>query len=108
MRDNETRRSRAVGTLIREHREFAGYSRFRLAELLGIPERELERWELAGVPLPPSEGVLKVAQFLDIERTVLEGVLAREEHGRKARRLESRISNEHYGVVPELDYAIDV
>ena len=50
--------SLAVGSLLREYREWAGYSRRALAERVGISADQLERWEILGVPVPPSKRFL--------------------------------------------------
>jgi hypothetical protein len=106
--DDEARQSRAVGTLIREHREWAGYSRVRLGDLVGVPAEELERWELTGVPLPPSEQVRSVAEFLDIEPERLDAAVSGEKGVVPDRDMSFRHFDQEYGAVPQLDYALDV
>ncbi len=68
---------------------------------------ELERWELTGVPLPPSEHALAVAAFLDIEPERIDAAISGEEGGGRRRGMTSRNLDEEYGAVPELDYALD-
>jgi transcriptional regulator with XRE-family HTH domain len=102
----EPRRSRALGSLIREYREFAGYSRSALGEQVGIAPLELERWEIAGVPLPPSAAFLGLADFLDVPSSAVEAARAERDEAQLPR--PPRDQPEAYGAVPVLEYAIDV
>jgi hypothetical protein len=101
----EPRRSRLLGSLIREYREFAGYSRWALGEQVGIAPLELERWEIAGVPLPPSAAFLGLADFLDVSSSAVEAALAERAEAQLPRL--PRDQPEAYGAVPVLEYAID-
>jgi transcriptional regulator with XRE-family HTH domain len=65
----------ALGRLLQERREAAGYSRARLAEALGIPRYSIEAWELGRIGKPPFHGVMRIAIFLrisfeDLQRAV--------------------------------------
>lgn len=97
-------RSRALGRLIQEYREFAGYSRTRLGEMLGILSRQLEEWEVDGVPLPASERVLGIADFLDVPAAAVEAATADDDEA-AAQHLPPHDS-EDYGAVPVLESAV--
>jgi len=56
----------AVARLLQERREQAGYSRVRLAELVGISAGSIEGWELGRVGKPPFHEVIRIAAFLRI------------------------------------------
>ncbi|MGH3041152.1 MAG: helix-turn-helix domain-containing protein [Gaiellaceae bacterium] len=99
-------RSRALGTLIREYREFAGYSRSGLGELLGISLLQIERWEITGVRLPPSGRFLNLADFLDVPPYAIDAALAQGDEA-AVRRLPRDRPEEEYGAVPALEYAIE-
>jgi hypothetical protein len=101
----EPRRSRVLGSLIREYREFAGYSRWALGKQVGIAPLELEGWEIAGVPLPPSAAFRGLADFLDVPSSAVEAALAERAEARLPRL--PRDQPEAYGAVPALEYAID-
>ena len=73
--------SLALGSLLREYREWAGYSRVALAESVGISVDQLERWEIVGVPVPPSESFLALAAFLDVPESAVHATVS-EEPGR--------------------------
>jgi transcriptional regulator with XRE-family HTH domain len=107
----ETRklRSHAVGVLLREHREFAGYSRVVLGDRLGISPEQLERWELVGVPIPPSDRVLALTDFLDIPESAVHAATSDVDAqaipgARNGHR--SRTSTDGYGAAPVLENAI--
>jgi transcriptional regulator with XRE-family HTH domain len=68
--------SLALGSLLREYREWAGYSRDAVAERVGISADQFERWEIVSVPLPLSKRFLAVAEFLDIDESTVEAALA--------------------------------
>jgi transcriptional regulator with XRE-family HTH domain len=95
-----------LGSLIREYREFAGYSRWALGEQAGISQLELERWEIAGVPLPPTSAFLGLADFLDVPSSAVETALAERAEGQLPRL--PRDQPDAYGAVPVLEYALDV
>jgi len=59
-------RQTALGRLLQERREAAGYSRARTAELVGIKPGTIEGWELGRVAKPPIHDVLRLAHFLQI------------------------------------------
>ncbi len=56
----------ALGRLLQERRESAGYSRTRIGELVGIKPGTIEGWELGRVARPPIHDVLRIAHFLRI------------------------------------------
>ena len=56
----------ALGRLLQERRESAGYSRTRIGELVGIKPGTIEGWELGRVTRPPIHDVLRIAHFLRI------------------------------------------
>jgi transcriptional regulator with XRE-family HTH domain len=59
-------RQTALGRLLQERREAAGYSRARAGELVGIKPGTIEGWELGRVARPPIHDVLRMAHFLQI------------------------------------------
>lgn len=59
-------RQTALGRLLQDRRESAGYSRTRIAELVGIKSGTIEGWELGRVARPPIHDVLRLAHFLGI------------------------------------------
>src|SRR5437588_12587883 len=61
-----TPRQTALGKLLQERREAAGYSRARAGELVGIKPGTIEGWELGRVARPPIHDVLRMAHFLGI------------------------------------------
>src|ERR671934_323689 len=61
-----TSRQTALGKLLQERREAAGYSRARASELIGIKAGTIEGWELGRVARPPIHDVLRMAHFLGI------------------------------------------
>jgi transcriptional regulator with XRE-family HTH domain len=95
-----------LGSLIRDYREFAGYPRWQLGEQAGISPLELERWEIAGVPLPPSAAFLGLADFLDVPSSAVEAGLAEGAEAELPRLPRDR--PEAYGAASVLEYAIDV
>jgi transcriptional regulator with XRE-family HTH domain len=56
----------ALAKLLQEQREWAGYSRAKLGELLGISPGTIEGWELGRVERPPAHDVIRLAEFLRI------------------------------------------
>jgi transcriptional regulator with XRE-family HTH domain len=60
------RRQTALGRLLQDRRESAGYSRTRIAELVGIKPGTIEGWELGRVARPPIHDVLRLSHFLAI------------------------------------------
>lgn len=67
----------ALGRLLQDRRDAAGYSRVRLGNLLEISPGTIEGWELGRVGKPPIHDVLRIARFLkipieEIERAVFE------------------------------------
>jgi hypothetical protein len=95
-----------LGSLIREYREFAGYSRWALGEQVRISPLELERWEIVGVPLPPTAAFLGLVDLLDVPSSAVKTALAERAEAQLPRL--PRDQPEAYGAVPVLDYAIDV
>ena len=59
-------RQTALGRLLQERREWAGYSRTRIGELVGIKPGTIEGWELGRVARPPLHDVLRLAHSLGI------------------------------------------
>ena len=56
----------ALGRLLQDRRESAGYSRTRIGELVGIKPGTIEGWELGRVARPPIHDVLRLAHYLEI------------------------------------------
>lgn len=70
-------RGGALGRLLQDRRDQAGYSRARLGKLLGISPGTIEGWELGRVGKPPIHDVMRIARFLgipieEIEQAVFE------------------------------------
>lgn len=61
-----TNRQTALGRLLQDRRESAGYSRTRIGELVDIKPGTIEGWELGRVTRPPIHDVLRLAHFLGI------------------------------------------
>jgi transcriptional regulator with XRE-family HTH domain len=59
-------RQTALGRLLQERREAAGYSRARVSDLVGIKPGTIEGWELGRVARPPIHDVLRMAHFLGL------------------------------------------
>jgi transcriptional regulator with XRE-family HTH domain len=109
---NMARRQTALGRLLQERRESAGYSRARVSELVGIKPGTIEGWELGRVTRPPIHDVLRMAHFLgisseEINAAVFEDagqvVQPADEPERKERKKGRRARNE--GAVPLLEAA---
>jgi transcriptional regulator with XRE-family HTH domain len=62
----------ALARLLQERREAAGYSRARLAALVGISAGSIEGWELGRVERPPFHEVTRIAAFLGISADELQ------------------------------------
>jgi len=62
----------ALGRLLQQRREAAGYSRTRVGQLVGIKPGTIEGWELGRVARPPIHDVLRLARFLEIDTRLLE------------------------------------
>ena len=105
-------RQTALGRLLQERRETAGFSRTRIGELVGIKAGTIEGWELGRVARPPIHDVLRLSHFLripadDIQRAVFDDAgeaptaedAPDEEERKKARRRRSP------GAVPLLEAA---
>ena len=105
-------RQTALGRLLQDRRESAGFSRTRIGELVDIKAGTIEGWELGRVARPPIHDVLRLAHFLsisadEIQRAVFEDAgeapsaeeAPEEQEGRKARRRRSP------GAVPLLEAA---
>ena len=56
----------ALGRLLQDRREAAGYSRTRVGEIVGIKPGTIEGWELGRVARPPIHDVLRLAHFLGV------------------------------------------
>src|ERR671932_681520 len=65
----------ALGRLLQERRETAGYSRTRVGELVGIKPGTIEGWELGRVARPPIHDVLRLAHFLRISADEVESAV---------------------------------
>jgi transcriptional regulator with XRE-family HTH domain len=70
-------RQTALGRLLQDRRESAGFSRTRIGELVDIKAGTIEGWELGRVARPPIHDVLRLAHFLgisadEIQRAVFE------------------------------------
>lgn len=61
-----TPRQTALGRLLQDRREAAGYSRTRAGDVVGIKPGTIEGWELGRVAKPPIHDVLRLARFLAI------------------------------------------
>ena len=103
-----TSRQTALGKLLQDRRESAGYSRTRVGELVGIKPGTIEGWELGRVARPPIHDVLRLAHFLGIAGTEIEEAVfddagaaptPAQEAPRKARQRRSQ------GAVPLLEAA---
>jgi transcriptional regulator with XRE-family HTH domain len=96
--------------LLREYREFAGYSRSALGERVGISADQLERWETVGVPVPPPGHALALAGFLDVPQPAIDAAFAGEAvHGGGVESFVRRLPRdpvEEYEAVPALEDAI--
>jgi hypothetical protein len=70
--------SRALGSLLRDYRNWDGYSRGALAERVGMPVDQLERWEVLGVPIPPPKSFAAVAEVVGIPGSAVDAALSGE------------------------------
>jgi transcriptional regulator with XRE-family HTH domain len=68
-------RQTALGRLLQDRREAAGYSRTRIGELVGIKPGTIEGWELGRVGKPPIHDVLRLAHFLQISAEEIEAAV---------------------------------
>jgi transcriptional regulator with XRE-family HTH domain len=69
------RKGNGLGRLLRERRVALGYSRARVAEVVGIKAGTLEGWELGRVTKPPVHDVLRLARFLGISADEVEAAV---------------------------------
>ncbi|MBD0291472.1 MAG: helix-turn-helix domain-containing protein [Thermoleophilia bacterium] len=104
-------RQTALGRLLQERREAAGYSRTRIAELARIRPGTIEGWELGRVGKPPVHDVLRLSHVLrippeDVQRAVFEdaGELPVSDEGRSRKRREN-VRRSPSGAVPLLEAA---
>lgn len=65
----------ALGRLLQERREAAGYSRTRVGDGVGISPGTIEGWELGRVAKPPIHDVLRLAHFLRIRADEIEAAV---------------------------------
>src|SRR3954468_22086632 len=65
----------ALGRLLQDRRESAGYSRTRVGELVGVKPGTIEGWELGRVARPPIHDVLRLAHFLEIGAEEIESAV---------------------------------
>jgi len=102
----------ALGRLLQDRRESAGYSRTRVGELVGIKPGTIEGWELGRVAKPPIHDVLRLSHFLripadEIQQAVFEdaGAVPAIDHspGQKERKKAGR--RQRRGAVPLLEAA---
>jgi transcriptional regulator with XRE-family HTH domain len=102
----------ALGKLVQERREAAGYSRARVGELIGIKPGTIEGWELGRVVKPPIHDILRLAHFLGISAEEIEVAIFADSGGApataqpsaaSARRKRGRRSTQ--GAVPLLEAA---
>src|SRR6266705_3402948 len=70
-----TTRQTALGRLLQERRESAGYSRTRVGEVVGIKPGTIEGWELGRVARPPIHDILRLAHFLQIPAEEIEAAV---------------------------------
>src|SRR5215212_1587042 len=80
----------ALGRLLQDRRESAGYSRTRVGELVGIKPGTIEGWELGRVARPPVHDVLRLARFLrisadEVQDAVFADVVEPRSRGRRRR-----------------------
>lgn len=103
-------RQTALGRLLQQRRESAGYSRARVGELVGIKPGTIEGWELGRVARPPIHDVLRMAHFLGISPDEISAAVfedagdvaaAPDEHGQQERKKGRRRRPE--GAVPLLE-----
>ena len=64
--DDMSPRQTALGRLLQDRRQAAGYSRTRVGQLIGMKPGTIEGWELGRVAKPPIHDVLRLAYFLGI------------------------------------------
>ena len=102
----------ALGRLLQDRREAAGYSRARVGGLTGIRQGTIEGWELGRVVKPPIHDVLRLAHFLGISAEEIQGAVfadaggtppAPEDSETTARRRPGR--RPRHGAVPLLEAA---
>jgi transcriptional regulator with XRE-family HTH domain len=106
-------RQTALGRLLQQRRESAGYSRARVGELVGIKPGTIEGWELGRVARPPIHDVLRMAHFLgispeEINTAVFEDagqVAQRADEPERHDRKRGRRSRSEGGAVPLLEAA---
>ena len=101
MSKSGSRTSRETGSLLREYRNWDGYSRGDLAERVGISADELERWEILGVPIPPPKSFVTAAELVGIPASAVSEALSGQ-----ARHL-PRDPIELYEAEPVIEDAID-
>jgi transcriptional regulator with XRE-family HTH domain len=107
-----TPRQTALGALLQDRREAAGYSRTRIGEIVGIKPGTIEGWELGRVARPPIHDVLRLAHFLAIDPSGVQAAVfedagsaptAKEHPGQPARARAGR--RKPSGAVPLLEAA---
>lgn len=103
-------RTGALGRLLQDRRDQAGYSRARLGKLLGVSPGTIEGWELGRVGKPPIHDVLRIARFLDIpieaiERAVFEDVPESPVRDETTAPLQRKTGRRSHGAVPLLEAA---
>jgi len=103
-------RGGALGRLLQDRRDAAGYSRTRLGKLLEISPGTIEGWELGRVGKPPIHDVLRIARFLkipieEIERAVFEDAAALPEPDDSPAPPARKSGRRSHGAVPLLEAA---
>jgi transcriptional regulator with XRE-family HTH domain len=74
-------RQTALGRLLQDRREAAGYSRARVGELVGIKPGTIEGWELGRVGKPPIHDVLRLAHFLGVSADEIQSAVFEDSGG---------------------------
>ena len=101
----------ALGQLLQDRREAAGFSRTRIGELVGIKPGTIEGWELGRVARPPIHDVLRLAAFLRIPHDEIERAVFADAgdipalEPREASQQASAKRPRHRGAVPLLEAA---
>ena len=106
-------RQTALGKLLQDRREAAGYSRTRAGALVGIKPGTIEGWELGRVAKPPIHDVVRLAHFLGISADEIRAAVFRDAgeapvaaditSGKETRKKPS--PRPEHGAVPLLDAA---
>ncbi len=103
-------RGGALGRLLQDRRDQAGYSRARLGALLGVSPGTIEGWELGRVGKPPIHDVMRIARFLgipieEIEQAVFEDVPSPPAQDETSAPPQKKSGRRSHGAVPLLEAA---